>query len=1481
MTNPSALDRFHPTVRQWFRQRFATPTPVQEEAWRVIAQDRHLLATAPTGSGKTLAAFLWGLDRLFTEGWSPGQVRILYISPLKALNNDIERNLLTPLTDLEAAFRQRDPEAPSIRAATRSGDTPPKERRRLYRQPPEILITTPESLNILLLSESGRFLFRGLKAVILDEIHSVVASKRGTHLITAVDRLTEIAGEFQRIALSATVRPLDRIAQFVGGFRREERGGETFYERRVVEIVNCPTGKTYSLDVEAPFGPPQSQNLAMPAEDFWPRLITSIRRKIARNRSTLIFTRSRRMAEKVTRLLNEEAGETIAWSHHGSLARELRQAVEKRFKAGELSALVATSSLELGIDIGALDEVLMVGTPTEFSSVVQRLGRAGHRVGDTSTGCLYPLYGHDLIAATVVSGMMSNPQIEAMRPIEGALDVLAQVILSRTLGEERSLEDLWNEIRTSDPYHHLPRVHFDLVIKLLTGRYANRRIRELKPRLDFDGINGTVRARKNARLLLLLSGGTIPDRGYFDLRMEGSGAKLGELDEEFVWERSVGDTFTLGAQSWRIRQITHRDVLVVAARSGASFAPFWRAEAQDRSAEFALQVAEFLSSLEALLTHGGSHNEAVFLNQVQEASGLGEDSARALLDFCLSQRTHTDRPLPHRTHLLVERIADSAGPEPQEVTLLHTLWGGQVNRPFALALKTAWKRRYGSPLEILHDDHCLFLRHQERLEPEEYWQLVDPEELESLIRENLEATGFFGARFRENAGRALLLPRGGPHRRIPLWLNRLRAKELFESVVDASDFPLVLETWRTLLHEFLDLQSLALRLEEIQSGEVAFSVAHCTRPSPFASHLDWKVTNERMYEGDGADGPRRTSLQSRLIKDLIARGQAPLLSPRLVGQLEEKLQRTAPGWSPPPLELGVWVKERIAIPRCEFNGLVEAIRRDHEVTEVEVDESLQGLWVVGDEDFSLVVHAQNLDRVAGLKGLKAEDLVIRPLAPGESSADLPLIFERLRQQALEPVSLEDTLADWLGFYGPVSPYWLADTWSLPREALISAAEALVDEGQVLFEPLLEGQSDAQLCDLENYSRLLRLRRREAQPSLEPLPLDNLPLFLAHHQGLNRPGAGLEALQHRLEPLLGWSAPAAAWEESLLPARLDPYYLHDLDALFSDSDLQWVGVGDQRLTFLIGEDREVVRPPRESSESPPLMEEPGLRYPFQELARLANLTSEKLTERLWADVWRGEITNDGFHALRKGLGTGFKATQLPEKPSRRSFDRWRSSRAFGGSWYRLSEIPETEDLLDRADRLQEAIRLILQRYGVVFRELLLRELPSLHWARIFPALRRLELSGEIVSGHFFLGLSGVQFATKAAVNRLKRGLERDIIFWISTLDPVAPCGLGLGEFTDLPGRRPGGHLVYHGPRLVIASRRHGEELTINVGPDHPDLSNYFLFLKVMLTRAFNPKRYLILKTINGIAAADSPFASILQSSFSVTKDRHHLRLWRRY
>ncbi len=1541
-----SLDLFHPLVAKWFRERVGSPTDAQAAAWPAIARGEHVLVTAPTGSGKTLAAFLWALDRLITGQWKGGRTRVLYVSPLKALNNDIQRNLLAPLAGLEEAFRAAVVPFPEIRVETRSGDTPQSVRQRMLRRPPEILITTPESLNLMLSSKSGRSVLDSLATVILDEIHTVVSNKRGVHLITAVDRLVPLSGEFQRIAMSATVRPMEAVAEFIGGFRLEPAGsgasaggpkaGGARFVPRPVTMIRSGESKAYDLRIVRPEdGAPGAADRS--EEDFWPRLVREFRRIIERNRSSLFFVRSRRDSEMLAFRINAGEPAPLAYSHHGSLAKELRLDVETRLKSGDLKAIVATNSLELGIDVGALDEVVLVQSPPSIASAVQRVGRAGHQVGAVSRGTFFPTHDQDIVESAVIVRAICEGDIEATCLIENPLDVLAQVLLSMVGTEVWDIDALYDRIRTSRPYRTLSRTQFDLVLQMLAGRYARTRIRELKPRVSIDRIDNTAAARPGALLSLFLSGGTIPDRGYFHLRHEESGALIGELDEEFVWEARPGQNFAFGTQYWTIRRITHNEVFALPVRLKSAEAPFWKGEVVNRNAHLSDRIAAFMDEADRRI------DDPAWRAELGSAYRLDGGAADRLVDYLKRQKLETGAALPGASRIVVEHVQTGPDGYPGNQIILHTLWGGRVNRPFALALDAAWEERHGQKLEIYTGDDSIVLQLPHDVPADELMGLVNEGTIEALLRKRLESSGYFGARFRENAGRALLLVRSRASERLPLWMSRLRSQKLLQAAMGLTDFPILLETWRTCLRDEFDLEALKRKLAGVAAGSIGVTECVTPRPSPLARKMTWGQLNQYMYAGDELPADRRSKLRGELIREVVlASWLRPPVSAETIRKFEEKRQRLSPGYAPSPdRSLVDWLKERVVLPWPDWEKLMAAVARDQsaEAEEVEVDgragrktrrqdaapeaAGQKGLAPEAASRLARITvsgaaepHACALERLPEvLKALwPGREAVVTTIAGGTVDAALmDAAYGASKPGDDEPdAPLTSLVAEWLQARGPVRPDDIGRALALDPGRLNLALEDLKDSETVIEGALVKGSDGEFVCDAENFEALLRMERAALAPSVEPRAIEKLPLFLAQIQGVVPPSrARAETPEERtfraIEQLIGYPLPAPLWEAEVLPARVPGYTLARLDFALGQSGLRWQGSGGREVRFFFEQDADLVHdddggegeagegaePARPRPAPADLLTDPNARYDFGALLIRTGGDVAALEERLWAGVWAGELTNETWSAVRRGLETKFRVGETIERqkrslayaPRRDSLrlSAWREAKAYPGSWFLLPRPSSLENAepIEREELRKDRVRVLLDRYGILFRELLARERPPFRWPDLFRALRLMELSGEVLSGYFFSGIPGPQFMSHAAFRAFLQDPPEDAVYWLSAVDPSSACGLPLeGLRGAMPKRVEGTHLVYRGARLVLVSQRNGRLLSIAAPPGDPRLPEYFEVLRHLLAREYAPLRRIVVETINGEPAPVSPYLPAFRELFDAAVDVKHISLFRR-
>ena len=1491
----SALSRFHPIVAQWFLEEIGPPTGVQEKSWQRIAGGQHILITAPTGSGKTLAAFLWAINQLVTGRFPTGHTSVLYVSPLRALNNDIQRNLLAPLAELSEAFRKAGAQFPHIRVLTRSGDTPQSERGQMQRHPPEILITTPESLNLMLSSAGGRSIVRSIATLILDEVHAVFGNKRGVHLMSAVERLVLLSGEFQRIALSATIRPLETVAGFVGGFRLEDGVHDARYLPRPVAVIRPDSAKQYDIRVRS------IKELAdqQPQDSVWGPLAREFREIIRGNRSTLLFANSRSLCEKLALRINEGEDGPVAYVHHGSLSREIRSEVERRLREGELRAVVATNSLELGIDIGSLDEVILVQSPPSVSSAIQRLGRAGHEVGMVARGQVFPTHPQDLLEAAVLARAIPEQDMELNRPVLCPLDVLAQVIVSMVGVDRWDIDELYARLRTSYPYHDLGREQFDLVLNMLAGRYADTRIRELRPRVSLDRMDNSVVARKGALLALYTSGGTIPDRGYFRLRHQETGALIGELDEEFVWEASVGQTFALGTQNWRIDRVTHNDVFVVPGNPRITATPFWKGEENYRDFHFSERIGELLELADRSL------DDPAFMALLTQDHHMGPIAAEQLVGFLKRQKERTGCDLPHRRHVLVEQVGSGPGGVPGNQLVLHTTWGGRINRPLAMALDAAWDARFGQHLETFTGNDCIVIQLPHEVSGEDVLALVSSTNVEHLLRKRLEHSGFFGARFRECAGRALLVTRNRIGERMPLWMTRLHSQKLLDSVMRYEDFPILLEAWRTCLQDEFDMEHLKQVLAKLEAGAIRWSECRTPYPSPMAQSITWRQTNQYVYLTDEPAAGTTSHLRSDLLNHVVfTPGIRPRVARELADGFQRKRQRLAPGYSTEtPREMVDWVKERLLIPASEWDLLLQAVQRDHEVdTGAMMDTLAERLaWITPPgASGPLVVALEELPRLSralyGGQDVPVKRLVgdagvpATGLAPGPSEGD-------------PDETLTTILGQWLQFYGPFTFSFVRSALGMEQKRLSLALEDLVDSRQAIVGTLVEGDDEERFCDSENFEALLRATRASAVPIFEPLGPEWLPLFLAQHQGLTAPADDVEGLFGSIEQLLCLPLPAQLWEAEVLPARVQTYSTAWLDSIMQESDLRWVGAGNRRVVFCFQTDLDLMTgdgaAPTDTEES--LLHNPRLsdifpgplgRYDFFTLHSLSGYSTSELSRALWELAWQGRVTNDTFAVLRRGIENQFRVPKVAEASltprrrgrhagSRASFARWKGSLPYAGNWFRLPSPEPGDDPLEAEERAKDRARLLLDRHGILFRELLEREAPPFRWGGVFRALRLMELSGEVLAGYFFHGIPGPQFISHQAFRRLQRRLPEDCIYWLNAADPASMCGVLPGATKNtLPRRSATTHLVYHGTRLVVVSTRHGRAFRFHVPPDHERLTEYLGFLHHLLTRQFQPLRRVVIETINGEDAARSPYVDMLTVAFDVATDYKNVVLYRK-
>jgi ATP-dependent Lhr-like helicase len=1491
---------FHPLVSSWFAARYGDPTPVQAAAWPVIASGAHMLASAPTGSGKTLTAFLGALSRFATGEYPPEGLSVLYISPLKALNEDVRLNLVAPSHELSTWFSSRGETFPKIRIASRSGDTPQSERRSMLSKPPAILCTTPESLAIMLSSRSGLGLLSTVRLLILDEVHAVLGTKRGSTLACSAGRLALLAGEFQRVALSATVRPFEEAARFVGGARlTRSPDGTASYEPRPVCVVAPPADKRYELSVAWPAAPigirpptagPDDREADEPAGRY-DAVVGDLAERIAHERSTIVFADSRRRTERLAAMLNERSGEGTAWAHHGSLSKDVRKAVETRLKEGRLRCVVATGTLELGIDVGAVDLVAMAGAPSRADQLLQRAGRAGHGVGLSSRAVVYPFHGLDLLAAAAAVGAALERDIDPVRPPRCPLDVLAQTLLSMALFEERRLDDLYDDVRSFRPFEGLPRRSFDAVVGMLSGRFAGSRLKELAGRVYLDAERGTIRAKEGAAMLLYSSGGSIPDRGYYAMRMADGGARIGELDEEFVFERRVGNSFSFGSQAWRIVSIGDEAVTVAPLDRDADFMPFWKADKAPRGASVSRRMLSACAEYESF--------PEGFAAGLRAGLGFSGDAADALSAFLASQaRAQGGAPLPSETVVPVELFADPGRKAGSTTLVIHTLRGAAVNEPLGIALAAAVGGRLGLVVDRLSDDDAvsLALPLADSIETEAavraaFAEFADPARLAALIRDGLPETAVFGASFRENAGRALLLPRSGFGKRTPLWVTRLRAKRLYERTIQYEDFPVVEETWKSVLEGRFDLGALEDLCRGIVDGTTRLAFFRSRAPSPFARQSGWAETNRYLYEGDGMPGaggraagasasPSDAAIEDALRAMADHDGAArPRVRPALAAEYGRKLRRELPGWAPESADaLADWVDERVALPLDEWEALLEACPGE------------------------LAAAA----RLAVASPGTADGLLGRLVAgrvPG-ASTNAVLRRERLAgaDTAMPPEDRARLAAEWLKSTGPTplsvirALFGLVPTGGESPSALLEATGSVI-AGDLGFMGGPDGVAGA--CDRDVLESLLRQSRKAARLAVHALPASSLPAFIAGMQGVrDRLGStdpvgsadGIAATRRALSPLSGYPAPAALWETEILPARVGAYRPEYLDALLASGEFLWFGAGKETVAFVTADDFEAFSPEVESllvGTGEPPMDAWAIKDRM-------GLSIAELEERIWGDIWSGAISSTDFTAVRQAAAAGFrrvsvsgddaaKATGRPAAGRRGRIPlalsrRWKTGAPVAGSWFSLALEDAGRDEADRLELAVAAVRAIARRYGLVCKATIDRELPAITWSYLSRAVRKLELAGELSWGKFFEGVDGPQFMSAEGLRAFRAGGFDDRLWSVNACDPASPAGLAIdGLPAGIPSRLPVNRLSMRAGMPICASRRSWRDLEIHAPPEDPAVGPALAFLVEARRRAVAPERRVAIASINGDSAAASPYADMLLG-MGFDADRGTLTLW---
>ena len=1538
------LGRFHPAVREWFERSFPSPTPAQALGWPPIQSGESTLLLAPTGSGKTLAAFLTCLDRLVfsPEPAKAARLRVVYVSPLKALAVDVERNLRAPLAGIAqvAASRGDAHRIPAV--AVRSGDTPPAERARFNRAPADILITTPESL-YLLLTSSAREALRSVETVIVDEIHALVPTKRGAHLALSLERMEAlVARPLQRIGLSATQRPLEEVAQFLGGAEvageaslgfplpagrgeghspssrrrsprpspfqgegeasprpparshplpRRGRGkgeGEVSTDGafagpryRPVTVVDAGHRKALELSVEVPVedmarlgepvelpSGPASQGLVR--SSIWtaihPRLLALIRA----HRTTLLFVNSRRVAERLATALNELAGETLVQAHHGSIARPQRIAIEDNLKAGRLKGLVATSSLELGIDMGAIDLVVQIEAPPSVASGLQRIGRAGHRIGEPSRGVLFPKYRADLVACAGLTAAMRAGEVEETRYLRNPLDVLAQQIVAMVALQDHGVEELYATVRRAAPFAELTRAPFEGVLDMLSGRYPSDAFAELRPRLTWDRLAGRLRTREGARRVAVVNGGTIPDRGLYGVFLAGASgpqARVGELDEEMVHESRTGETFLLGASSWRIEEITHDRVLVSPAPGKPGKMPFWKGDQASRPLELGRRIGVLVRELRAL-------PRAAALARLARHHDLDALAAENLVRFLEDQAAATGAVPDDRT-LLIERCRDELGD--WRVCLLSP-FGGRVLAPWAMAAGARARERIGADVETLWTNDGFAVRLPETDAPPDVdFLLPGPDEVEELVTRQLGSTALFAARFREASARALLLPRRRPGGRAPLWEQRKRASDLLSVASGYPSFPMLLEGYRECLRDVFDLPALVETLADVQARRVRVVTADTQVPSPFAASLLFGYVASFIYEGDAPLAERRAqalTIDQGQLRELLGEAELrAILDADALVDLEARLQHLAPasrarsadGLADLLLRLG-------DLSRAEVAARAASPEVAASLDELVATRRVVPLRVAGEERFAAVEDAA-----------RYRDALGTPLPPGLPEALLGHVDDALAGLA----------ARFARRHAPFTTAELAARFGLAHGAAEATLDLLLARGRLLEGAFRPRGTEREWCDPEVLRSLRRRSLAKLREEIEPVEPATFARALARWQGVSSRAPGLDAVLDAVEKLQGAPLPASLLETEILPARVEGYLRGDVDALAAAGEVLWVGLSglgerDGRVALYLTDAFARLAPAAPVTPEPPgargeaLLSELARRGAsfFGELhAAVGGGYEEHTLDALWDLVWRGLVTNDTFQALR-AYTAGTSAARERRRRSAPGGRAYRSRLAVppgaGGRWT-LVEARRAQAGGERPTPTAwsaATAQQLLARYGLVTRGVAAAEgLPG-GFSAVYEVFRHLEEGGRIRRGYFVAGVGAMQFAEPGALDLLRsmrEAPEEAEVLVLAATDPANPYGSLLpwpaGADGDAEGRRParavGARVVLVNGELGAWAARGGRQLSAWLPAEEPERSTVGAAVAASVSAMARAARArhdaTLLEEIDGRPAAAHPIA----------------------
>ncbi len=1450
MTNKNShiLNQFHPAIRQWFEQAFGEPTPPQNLGWPAIFRDENTLILAPTGSGKTLAAFLVCIDRLLERGnenvHSRG-VHTVYISPLKALNYDIERNLEAPLTGIREQAKAMGLSLPQITKAVRTGDTPQKERQQMLRQQPDILITTPESLHLLLTSVRAREILRTVKYVIVDEIHSLSENKRGTFLSLLLERLQYLTEQpFVRIGLSATQRPLEKIAKYLGGNTFLSESESAVPTPRPVTIIDAGMRKEMELQVVSPV----RDFRELPDDSVWPDIYQKLLELVKGQRSTLIFTNSRASAERITAELNDLAGFELARAHHGSVSKEKRKDIEEKLKQGELPVLVATATLELGIDMGAIDLVCQVESPKSVARGLQRVGRAGHLFKSVSKGRLLPKMRSDLLEMAVIARLMHQGDVAPIHIPRNCLDILAQQIVAIVSLKPWKLDELYQLIRGAYPYQDLPYDHFLGVAEMLSGRYPSDAFRDLKPRISWDRVNSFLYPMPGSQRLAILSGGAIPDTGQYPCYLEDGHTKIGELEEEFIYERRLGEVFVLGTNSWRIEQITHDRVIVSPAPGEPARTPFWKGEFMSRSVHLGQKYGEYCRQLKTKI------DQPDCVQWLMKQSDLDQHAADNLQQYFLDQQKSCG-DIPDDKTIMIEGFTDEIG---DLRVLIHSPYGGRLHLPWRLALLAQFRRMWKIEPESWHSDIGILFR----FPAEKFDQIVhtirsvNSENFEELVVDELGNSFFFGIRFRHNANRAMLIPRPRPGKRAPLWLQRIRSRDLLEIARQYPSFPIVMETYRESMQDFFAMEELKALLQRIESNEITVKYHRGAIPSPFASSLMFEFMAGYMYEYDETKAGQREDLLDRdLLEQLLNPGAVPkLLDEAAIRDVEQRLQAKMEGY-----------QARTA------TELAELLLRIGDLTEDEISARIDGdagqmLTELTDSRRALKMNIPKAEKPE--RWISAEDAALYKIAFAGNDSPQENVYE----------AQQHILRRYLRYRTFTTAEEIRERYPLHIDLINQHLKEIAAEHDFVRLPGADDETAQRWIFRETLERIRKVTIFRRRNQVQPCDTSRFVEFLLkwQHRTPNTKLSGHDGLITVLEQLQGLPLPAQIWENDIFATRLDDYRKTFLDDLCTSGEIVWNGTPGSgtdwgNLAFSFREDHnrflalfnqkiETIPDDETLQKVQNALREQGAIF-IHNLSLETGLPPSSITAALWRLVWYGTVTNDTFAVIRAGKPAVTTDPHTGQFYSRRGRRGQRLTRRYrpleaAGRWTALSQNSEV-----KSEQIEILTRQMLHRYGLLCREIYELEGWAVPWRTIYDHLIRLEWRGEIQRGYFVHGLSGLQFALPAAADELlsiqhqrsSSSNPANEFILINSCDPANLYGAAsplqlihplISEWRFL--RHPNNYLILKNSIPVIAIEARATRLTPLHALSNDDLFSALYLLPRLLDDPAGWRRFRILK-----------------------------------